>query len=159
MTIPRGGCERGISVNLCRANTIKLFFRLLDGLRLEHIIERKGKKRTQHDRPGQDPVYYRVPTNYQGIYFLSRSDLIDKLKENYAGIAELSGKLMMAKGLLKESGVSNPDAEIEAKYQSWRVSQQSKYEFSIKKGIKEGSASTRPCIITPDDNVATNRFL
>jgi hypothetical protein len=35
-------------------------FRLLDGLKSEHIIERRGKDRTQHDRPGQDPVYYRI---------------------------------------------------------------------------------------------------
>jgi hypothetical protein len=41
-------------------------FRLLDGLKSEHIIERQGKDRTQRERPGQDPVYYRISPLIRG---------------------------------------------------------------------------------------------
>jgi len=44
-------------ITSCSEQTL---FRLLYGLKSELIIERRGKDRTQHERPGQDPVYYRI---------------------------------------------------------------------------------------------------
>jgi hypothetical protein len=34
--------------------------RMLNNLESLLVIERRGKERTQHDRPGQDPVFYRI---------------------------------------------------------------------------------------------------
>lgn len=128
--------------------------RLLADLTSEKIIEQ--------DKKNSREVYYRVPTGYQDIYFLSRSDLIDKLKESYDGLYNLANKLQVAKEFLKELGVSNPDAEIDAEILSRNMSRKIQFEQikllseqKIKKGIEDGSL-TWPPIITPDTDIPTN---
>jgi hypothetical protein len=134
--------------NSCSDQTL---FRLLKDLTSEKIIERWEKN--------GNTVFYRVPINYPMAYFLSRKELIDHLKKSYDGLVNVADKLMIAKKYLKELGVSNPDAEIEARYQSWEVSRKLAFKYVIKKGIEDGSISSQPAIITPDDDVATHRFL
>lgn len=77
------------------------FFRLLDGLRLEQIIERRGEKRTQHDRPGQDPVYYRISPFFDGSILTQYG----KFSHLYYKNIELSKYLEYAKYILAQNGL------------------------------------------------------
>jgi hypothetical protein len=126
-------------------------FRLLKDLESSHIIERK---------PGNNrDVYYRIPAGYSSIYFLSREELIDLLKQSYDAMDKVFDKLDIAKEYLKELGVSNPDGEIELRYESRKMNQKLAFEHAIKKGIENGTISDKPYIISPDTDIATNRLL
>lgn len=143
----RGAFDNG---NWCGCSDQTLF-RLLNDLASEKIIEKWEKN--------GNTTFYRIPINYPSAYFLSRNELIDRLKESYNGMAELAGKLIIAKEYLKELGVSDPNAEIEARYKSREVTREFLFKCAIKKGIEEGSISNQPPKIGSDDEVATNRFL
>lgn len=126
-------------------------FRLLNDLTSEHIIEKWEMN--------GNATFYRIPNMYPSAYFLSRQELIDHLKKNSDGIAELAGKLMIAKEYLKELGVIDPDKEVDARYKSWEINREFLYKCAIKKGLDEGTISKDIVIVDPDDNVATNWFL
>jgi hypothetical protein len=136
----------------CRDQTL---FRLLNDLTSEKIIEKR--------RINDNMVYYRVPTDYQDIFFLSKSELVDKLKESYDGVSNLAIKLQIAKEFLKALGVSNPDAVIDAEMKARERSWKHQFEQiklasdqKIKKGMEDGSI-TQPPIITRDTDIPTNK--
>lgn len=80
-------------------------FRLLTCLKSERIIERLGKDRTQHERPGQDPVYYRINPLAGISTVLTEAGRKMKISQLSEENMDLTFDLFDAKSVLKRHGL------------------------------------------------------